>query len=155
MGSDRWGRARSPAGRPVLCEASLRSLPRRLGPVPGPSLPAVLDPRGVERAPHDLVAHAREVLHAPAAYEHDGVFLKVVADSRNVGGDFDSGGQPDAGDLSERGVRLLGRGRVDAGADTAALRRALERWALRLRPRALTPVSDQLLHSWHASLVFN
>src|SRR5207245_247583 len=58
-------------------------------------------------------------------------------------------------DLSERGVRLLGRGRVDAGADTATLWRALERWALRLRPRALTPVSDQLLHSWHASLVFN
>src|SRR3954454_15005675 len=84
---------------------------------------AVRDAGRVERAAHDLVAHARKVLDAPAAYEHDRVLLEVVPLTRDVGRDLHPVRQPHARDLSQRRVRLLGRRRVDARADAAALRR--------------------------------
>src|SRR4051794_14719459 len=82
---------------------------------------AVGDAGGVEGAAHDLVADARQVLHAAAAYEHHRVLLEVVALAGDVGGDLHPVGEPDAGDLAKRRVRLLGGSRVDAGADPAAL----------------------------------
>src|SRR3954452_12385805 len=84
---------------------------------------AVGDAGGVERAANDLVADARKVLHTAAAHEHDGVLLQVVPLARDVGGDLHPVREPDAGDLPKRRVRLLGRRRVDAGADAAALGR--------------------------------
>ena len=78
---------------------------------------------GVERPAHDLVAHAREVLDAAAADEHDRVLLQVVALAGNVGGDLDRAGDAHARDLAQRRVRLLRRRRVDARADAAPLRR--------------------------------
>src|SRR3954463_13557629 len=80
---------------------------------------------GVQRAAHDLVAHAREILDAAATHGHDGVLLQVVALARDVGRDFDRAGDPHTCDLAQRRVRLLGRGRVDAGADATALRGGL------------------------------
>src|ERR671911_27584 len=74
------------------------------------SLLAVLHALGVERAADDLVAHTGEVLHTTAADEHDRVLLEVVPHAGDVGGDLDAAGEPHAGDLAERGVRLLGRG---------------------------------------------
>src|SRR3954451_6818297 len=82
---------------------------------------AVADAGGVERPANDLVAHARQVLDAAAAHEHDGVLLQVVALAGDVGRDLDGAGDPDARDLAQRRVRLLGRRRVDARADAAAL----------------------------------
>src|SRR5437899_482937 len=73
------------------------------------SLLAVGDAAGVERTTHDLVAHAREVLHPTATHEHDRVLLEVVADAGDVGRDLDARGEAHTGDLAERGVRLLGR----------------------------------------------
>src|SRR5205085_10087622 len=75
---------------------------------------AVGDAGGVERAADDLVAHARQVLHAAAANEHDRVLLEVVPLARDVGGDLHPVRQANAGHLAESRVRLLGRGRVDA-----------------------------------------
>src|ERR1700760_4931883 len=86
------------------------------------SLLAVLHALRVERTADDLVADTRQVLHAAATHAHDRVRLQAVADTRDVGGDLDLAGQLDAGHLAQRGVRLLGRGGVDAGAHTAALR---------------------------------
>src|SRR3954454_18037362 len=82
---------------------------------------AVADAGGVERAAHDLVAHARKVLDAAAADQHDGVLLEVVPLAGDVGGDLDAPGDADAGDLAQRRVRLLGRGRVHARAHPAPL----------------------------------
>src|SRR5919202_5633481 len=48
------------------------------------SLLAVADAGGVERPADDLVAHARQVLDAAAAHEHDRVLLQVVALARDV-----------------------------------------------------------------------
>src|SRR6185503_20831881 len=100
---------------------------RALGAVLGPALLAVVDAMGVERAADDVVAHARQVLHATAADEHGVVLLQRVALTRDVGGDLHPVGEADARDLAEGRVRLLRRGGVDAGADTALLRAALER----------------------------
>src|SRR5436190_6728488 len=83
---------------------------------------AVADAGGVERPADDLVAHARQVLDAAAADEHHGVLLQVVAFARDVGRDLDAARDADAGDLAQRRVRLLGRGRVHARAHAAPLR---------------------------------
>src|SRR3954465_12604013 len=64
--------------------------------VPAASLLAVPDALGVQRAADDLVAHARQVLHAAATHEHHRVLLQVVADARDVGGHLDAAGEPDA-----------------------------------------------------------
>src|SRR5262249_27713472 len=101
----------------VPCEAS-----GLLCAVAATSLLAVHDTRRVERAADHLVAHTGQVLHPTAAYEDDRVLLQVVADARDVRGHLDAGGEPDARDLAQRGVRLLRSRRVDAGADTPTLR---------------------------------
>src|SRR5690606_1973942 len=96
------------------------------------SLLAVLHALRVEGATDDLVADTGEVLHTAATDEHDRVLLEVVADTGDVRGDLDARVEADARDLAESRVRLLRGGRVHAGADTAALRAALEGWGLRL-----------------------
>src|SRR4051812_49665784 len=100
-----WAAARRGIGL-LLLHAVLRA-----------GLLAVAHAGGVERAAHDLVAHARQVLDAAAADEHDGVLLEVVALARDVGGDLDAARDAHAGDLAQRRVRLLGRRGVDARAD--------------------------------------
>src|SRR3954447_15943844 len=77
----------------------------------------------VERPAHDLVAHARQVLHSAAAHEHHRVLLQVVALARDVGGDLHPVGEPHPGHLPKRRVRLLRGDRVHARADPAPLRR--------------------------------
>ena len=91
----------------------------------------VVDAGAVERAAHGVVTHAGEVLDAAAADEHHRVLLQVVAFAADVGGDFVAVGQADARDLAERGVRLLRRRRVDAGAHAALLRGSAQRGHLR------------------------
>src|SRR5215218_1689340 len=95
----------------------------RLHAVLRAGLLAVRDAGGVERPAHDLVAHARQVLDAPAAHEHDRVLLEVVPLAGDVRRDLHLVGQAHAADLAQGGVRLLRRGRVDARADAAPLRR--------------------------------
>src|SRR4051812_5353350 len=113
------------------------------------SLLATLDALGVQRAADDLVTNAGKVLHPATAHQHDGVLLQVVTLTRDVGGDLHLACQPHAGDLAQRGVRLLRGRRVDAGADTAALWTSLERRRLGLAALVLPALSDQLLDRWH------
>src|SRR4051812_3414843 len=122
--------------------------------VPAASLLAVPDALGVQRAADDLVAHARQVLHAAAAHEHHRVLLQVVADARDVGGHLDATGEADASDLAQRRVRLLRRRGVDARAHTAALRGTLQRRGLGLLDLVLAALADQLVdrgHGWPGS----
>src|ERR1700746_4071100 len=116
------------------------------------SLLAVADALGVKRTADDLVANARQVTDTAAADEHDRVLLQVVPHARDIGGDLDLARQPDAGDLAQRRVRLLGRGRVDARAHTTALRALLERRRLVLRHLVLPALADQLLDRGQPSL---
>src|SRR4029434_5920441 len=124
-----------------------------LGAVARAGLPAVADALGVQGAADDLVADAGQVLHPAAADEHDGVLLQGVANARDVGGDLDAAGQPDAADLAQGRVGLLGRGRVDARADPPPLGRALQRRGLGLLDLALAALADQLGDRWQSLLL--
>src|SRR6201994_5204892 len=97
------------------------SLLRALGAVERTALLAVLDALRVEHAADDVVAHAGKVLDAAAADQDHRVFLQVVAFAGNVGQRFEAVGQAHLGDLAQRRVRLLGRGRIDAGANCSLL----------------------------------
>src|SRR4051812_42542449 len=112
---------------------------------------AVADTLGVQRTADDLVTDAGEVLHPAAAHEHDGVLLQVVTDAGDVGRDLDATGQPHAGDLAQRRVRLLGRGGVHPGADATALRGTLQRRGLGLADLVLPALADQLLDRRHTT----
>src|SRR5581483_11812122 len=81
LGSGRISRRVAPARR-TLASAALRLL----GAVLRSALLPPRHPRGVQRAADDVVADAREVLHAPAADQHDRVLLQVVPDARDVRG---------------------------------------------------------------------
>src|ERR1700743_755954 len=113
---------------------------------------AVADTLGVQRTTDDLVADTRQVTDTATANEHDRVLLQVVSHARDVGGDLDLARQPDAGDLAQRRVRLLGRGRVDARAHATTLRALLERRRLVLRHLVLPALADQLLDRGQPSL---
>src|SRR5215469_12089059 len=122
--------------------------------VPASALLAVADPLGVQGAADDLVPDSGQVPHPAAPHQHDGVLLQVVADARDVRGDLDVAGQPDPGDLAERGVRLPGGGGVDARAHPTALRARLERRGLALAGLVLPTLADQLLDRGHRVSVF-
>src|ERR1022692_3442306 len=118
------------------------------------SLLAVADALSVQRTADDLVADAGEIPDAPAPDQHDGVLLQVVADAGDVGRHLDVAGEPDPGDLTERRVRLLGRCRVDARADTATLRTSFQRRGGVLGYLVLAALADQLLDRGHRVSVF-
>src|SRR6516162_10495218 len=115
---------------------------------------AVAHALGVERAADDLVADSGQVAHPAAAHQHDRVLLQVVPDPRDVRGDLDLAGEPDPRHLAEGGVRLLGRGRVDARANAPALGAPLQGRGSGLRYLVLAALADQLLDSGHRVSVF-
>src|SRR5215472_11595238 len=115
---------------------------------------AVAHALGVERAADDLVPNAGQVPHSATAHQHDGVLLQVVPNPGDVGGDLDLAGEPDPRHLAQGGVRLLGRGRVDARANPAALGAALERRRGGLGYLVLAALPDQLLDRGHRVSVF-
>src|ERR1700722_19178021 len=114
----------------------------------------VTDALGVQGAADDLVADTRQVTDTAAADEHDRVLLEVVAHTGDVGGHLDLAGEPDPGGLAERRVRLLGRGRIDARANPAALGAALQRRSLVLGYLVLPALTDQLLDRGQRVSVF-
>src|SRR5262249_2636727 len=103
----------------------------------------------VQRAANDLVPDTGEILHPAATHQDDRVLLQIVPDTGDVRGDLDLAGQPDPGHLTQRGVRLLGRGRVHTGAHAAPLRAPLQRRRLRLARLRLAALADQLLDCGH------
>src|SRR3954470_3884807 len=137
----------SAPGHDLLASLSLRTL----GAVLGTALTAGLHADRVERAPDDVIADAREILHATAADQDDRVLLQVVPDARDVGGHLDAVGEAYAGHLAEGRVRLLGRLGVHADADPALLRRGLQSGALGLRLDAFAALAHQLMNRRHAS----
>src|SRR5687768_6004992 len=112
-------------------------------------LATVLDPLGVEHAPEDVVADTGEVADAAAADQDHRVLLEIVAFAGDVADHLALVGQADLGDLAKRRVRLLRRGRVDAGADAALLRVLLHRGNLALRLLRLPTLADQLVDRRH------
>ena len=104
---------------------------------------------GVELTTNDVVTHTRKVLYTAAANENDGVFLKVVAFTGNIGGDFVTGRKTHTGNLTQRGVRLLRGHRLNDETYAAALRASLERRRFRMLGEGLTSLADELIDCWH------
>src|ERR1035438_4059472 len=88
-----------------------------LGAVLRTALLAVLDALGIKHAAQDVVAHARQILHAAAANHHHRMFLEIVPLARDVADYLEAVGQAHLGDLAQRRVRLLRRRGVDARAE--------------------------------------
>lgn len=76
--------------------------------------------------------------------EHDTVLLQVVSLSRDVRRDLETGGDAHFGDLSERGIGLLGRLGVDSEDDAAALGAVAQGRLLELLGNALSLSSASL-----------
>src|SRR4051794_41017907 len=83
---------------------SLLLLLGALGAVLGTALAAIGDARRIEGAADDVVANAREILHAAAANHDDRVLLEVVTLAGDVRRHFHLVRQTDAGDLAQRRV---------------------------------------------------
>ena len=77
--------------------------------------------------------------------------MPEVADARDVASTFNTVGQANTGDLTERGVRLLRRGGLDGEADAALLRALLQDGSGRLCSDRLSSVADQLVDRRHGS----
>src|SRR5438876_6571193 len=132
-------------------DMSLASLLRPLGAVLRAPLVPVLDALGVEGASDDVVAHARQVLHAAAADHHHRMLLQIVADAGDIARHLEAVGEPHARDLAQRGVRLLRRRDVDARADAALLRALLQRRHLVARGLRPARTADELVDRRHRS----
>ena len=72
-----------------------------------------------------MVTNAGQVLDTAAADHNHRVLLQVVADTGDISGNLVAVGQTHTGDLTESGVRLLGGGGTNCGADTTLLGRGL------------------------------
>ena len=97
-----------------------------------------------------MITHTRKVLDTAATDHDDGVLLQVVADAGNVARDLDLVGEADTGDLTKGGVRLLGGGGVNAGADAALLGAVLKSGALRSLLQFSAAFAHQLGNRRHA-----
>src|SRR5580658_9632152 len=125
---------------------------RPLRAVFGSALSAVFDALRIEYAAQNVVAHAGQILDAAAADHHHRMLLQVMALARDVADHLEAVGQPDLGDLAQRGVRLLRRRGVDAGADTALLRALLQSRHLLLRVLRHPRLANELVDRRHARL---
>src|SRR5258706_1813990 len=123
---------------------------RPFGSVYRAALLSVLDALRVEHAAQDVVAHAREILDAAAANEHDRMLLQIMALARDVAHHLIAVGETNLGHFAKLLVRLLRRRRVNAGADTPLLRTIGERRDLVALGLLAARFADQLIHRWHS-----
>src|SRR5262245_892816 len=70
------------------------------------ALLSVLHALRIEHAAKNVVAHARKVLHAATADQHDRMLLQIVAFARDVAHDLVAVGQPHLRDLAQSRVWL-------------------------------------------------
>src|SRR4051812_13536041 len=96
-----------------------------------------------------MVADARQVLHPATTNEHDGVLLKIVPLTGDIGRNFEAVSKPHARDLPKRRVRLFRRRRIDPGAYATLLRVGPKRWRLILGFDVFPAAPDELIDSRH------
>ena len=126
-----------------LCGLGLRTL----GAVLGTTLAAILHTGGIQSTTDDVVTDTGKVFYTAAANHDDGVFLKVVAFTGDVRGDFEAVGETHTGDLTQSRVRLLRGGGVNTGAHATTQRASLQGQSLGLLRLCLTSLTDELFNS--------
>src|SRR5439155_11144333 len=113
---------------------------------------AVCNSRRVQRSTNDMVANARKVLYTAATDQDDRVFLQIVADTGDVGCNFNPIGQTHTCNFAKGRIRLLWRRRIHAGAHASLLRTFLQRRTTRLVFRFRSTLSNQLIKRRHEPL---
>jgi hypothetical protein len=86
-----------------------KNLLRPFSPVFGPTLFAIGYPDGVQGAADDMITDPGQVFHPSPPDQDHGMFLEVMPDPRDIGGHLHAVRQTNPGDLSQGGIRLLGR----------------------------------------------
>jgi hypothetical protein len=96
-----------------------------------------------------MVANAGEIFYPTSSDQHDGMLLQVVSNAGNIGSHFDSVGEPDARDLPQGRVRLLGRRCIDTCANPSLLRTTLQGGRRVFTSLFLSAFADQLTDRRH------
>jgi hypothetical protein len=96
-----------------------------------------------------MVPDTWKILDAAAPEQHNGMLLEVMANARDIGGDFDTMGKANTGNLPEGRVRLLRGDRHDAGTNAAFLRALIEGRALGLPDGLFAAHPNQLVNGRH------
>jgi len=122
------------------------------GTVLGTTLFTICNPECIESASNDMVSHTGKVLYTTTANEHNRVLLQIVPDPRNIGGNFYTVCQTDAGDFAQGRIRLLGRRRIYANTNSALLGTALKGGSAGFFPDLFPPFSYQLVNRGHSSI---
>jgi hypothetical protein len=125
-----------------------------LGAVLGARLLTIFHALQIEGAANDVVTNAREILDPATTNEDDAVLLQVVAFTADIGDDLKTVGETNLGDLTQRGVRLLGGGGVDASANPATLGAPLHSRRFRLHDFGFPAVTHELVDGWHSGNLF-
>ena len=142
-------------GYPVLALRTLCS-------VLGATLLTVCNTLGIESTTNNMVTYTGQVTNTSTADKNNGVLLKVVADTGDVGRSLHTVGKSYSGDLTKSRVRLLGGNGCNLGADASSLRcrlvdslvlksveASLENGGLGLVCLVLTTLLNELVKGWH------
>src|SRR5215467_376097 len=107
----------------LLTALSWGSLSRfgAFGSIPGTSLTTFCHAITVQRATDNMVAHARQIFHAPTTNKYYGVLLQIMPFTRDVCGYLQLIGQPHTCNLTHCRIRLLRRHCAHLGADATLL----------------------------------
>ncbi len=122
------------------------------GTILGTALFAICNSQGVKSASNDMVSDTGKVLYTATANEHNGVLLQIVPDPRDIGGNFYTVCQTDAGDFAQGRIRFLGRRRIYANTNSPLLGAALKGGSVGFLPGLFPSFSDQLVDSGHYSI---
>ena len=109
-----------------------------------------------------MVTYTGQVTNTSTTDKNNGVLLKVVADTGNVGRSLHTVGKSYSGDLTKSRVRLLGGNGCNLGADASSLRcrlvdslvlesveASLENGGLGLVCLVLTTLLNEMVKGWH------
>src|SRR5208337_2470172 len=122
------------------------------GTVLGTALLAIGNSQRIESSSNDMVPDTWKVLYTATANEHNGVLLQIVPDPRDIGCNFNTVCQADAGDFAQGRIGLLGRRRIYANTNSALLRAALKGGSAGFFPDFFPSFSDQLVDSGHSGI---
>jgi hypothetical protein len=137
---------------------ALRLLTLSLWPfctVLGAALFSIGHPGGIQRSTNDVISNARQILYTAATDQDDGVFLQIVADTRDISCNFNPIGQTHTCNFAKGRIRLLWCRRIYSGAYASFLRTLLQRRTTRLVIGLLSTLSNQLIKRRHELELLN
>ena len=111
----------------------------------------LVNAKAVQSTTNDVVTNTGQVLHTATANKNDGVLLKVVTLTADLGDNFFAIGKANFSNFTKSGVRLLRRTRHHLKADATTLRTAMKSARLRLLFRYDTSFADELINGRHVS----